>query len=438
MTYTMKEVLQFVNENDVKFIRLAFCDLFGAQKNISIMPQELERAFSEGIGFDGGAIKGFTGEDKSDLFLVPDPSTLCVLPWRPQQGRVARFFCDVKKPGGEAFEKDARNILRKAQNRALSMGYTCQIGAECEFYLFEADDKGNPTTVPFDQGGYFDIAPADKGENVRREICLNLEQMGIRPESSHHEQGPGQNEIDFRYNDALAAADDFTTFKSAVKTIAARNGLYASFMPKPLSAKSGSGMHVNLSLAKNGFNIFKNAPDEHSHIAESFVAGVLSRCYEISAFTNPTANSYARLGACEAPKAVCWSHQNRSALIRIPASGGASARMEVRSPDPSCNPYLVFALLVNAGLDGVEQGLSLPAPVDGNLFTAPKERLAGLTLLPGDLGEALKAAKNSEFVKGVLGRALCETYIAHKQEELAAYWEMEPKRRDLELYFPAL
>ncbi|WP_040195929.1 glutamine synthetase family protein [Candidatus Soleaferrea massiliensis] len=422
MKYTMSEVLQFVEENDVKFVRLAFCDIFGNQKNISVMPGELPRAFDSGISFDASAIPGFMNVEQSDLFLVPDASTLSILPWRPSHGRVVRFFCDIRYPDASPFEGDARGILKNAVEAAMQLGLVCKIGSECEFYLFKTDEDGNPTKDPHDQAGYFDIAPRDCGENVRREICLTLEQMGIIPESSHHEQGPGQNEIDFKYSDALTAADHLITFKSVVKTIAAQNGLYASFMPKPFKHQSGNGLHVNLSLFKNGLNIFRTDRGSHSPVAESFIAGVLARVPEMTAFLNPLTNSYVRFGSFEAPKYVTWSHQNRSQLIRIPAATGVCSRMELRSPDPACNPYLAFALLIYAGLDGMKRELQLPEPSDFNVYEADEKQLENLTRLPANLGEAIGLAQNSAFLSDVLPSKIIEHYCSAKfseQEELS-------------------
>lgn len=436
MDYTMNEVIQFVEENDVKFIRLAFCDMFGFQKNISIMPGELRRAFENGISFDASAVKGFMNVEESDLFLFPDPTTLTILPWRPQQGRVVRLFCDIKYPDGTAFVGDGRSILKGAIDKARKMGYECKIGSECEFYLFELDDRGYPTKMPHDQAGYCDIAPLDKGENVRREICLTLEEMGIKPESSHHEQGPGQNEIDFKYSDALLAADNLITFKSVVKSIAARNGLHASFMPKPLEGKSGNGMHINLSLAKNGLNIFRNSKEEHSKEAESFIQGVLERTREMTAFLNPLTNSYERLGAFEAPKYVTWSHQNRSQLIRIPAAKGQYTRMELRSPDASCNPYIAFALVIYAGLEGIEENKILSNPSDFNLYHITDEQQKHLEKLPCTLKEALDIAAQSDFIKNILPLDTLERYVSAKNEEYKSVMEKEDVAKfEEELYF---
>lgn len=412
MLCTVQEVLQFVRENDVKFIRLAFCDLFGTLKNISVMADELPRAFEEGVSFDASAILGFSDVVRSDLFLVPDPSTLCALPWRPSDGRVIRFFCDVRNPDGTLYACDVRSRLRNAVRRLELSGYTPKLGTECEFYLFQTDEKGIPTHTPHDRGGYFDISPIDRGENIRREICLCLEEIGIHPETSHHEQGPGQNEIDFKYNDALPAADHFMTFKSMVKAIAARNGLYASFLPKPIPGKSGNGVHLNISLVKQEENIF--ADSKYHEESEHFIAGLLARIPEITAFLNPIENSYERFGEFEAPRYISWSHQNRSQLIRIPAASREKMRMELRSPDSAMNPYLAFSLVLAAGLEGIEQKTPLPAPTDLNLYT---EESAHLPELPRSLGAALDCAEQSSFVKTVLGEEVLARYIRHKRTE---------------------
>ncbi|MDD2955404.1 MAG: glutamine synthetase family protein [Oscillospiraceae bacterium] len=417
MDYTMKEVLQFVEENDVKFIRLAFCDIFGRLKNISILAQELPRAFEQGISFDASAIRGFMNVEASDLFLFPDPGTLVVLPWRPQQGRVARFFCDIRHPDGTPFAGDNRNFLRETVRLGEEMGLQCRVGPECEFYLFELDEKGEPTLRPQDQAGYFDVAPLDKGENVRRDICLTLEQMGLHPETSHHEQGPGQNEIDIRYSDALSAADNLVTFQSVVKAVAVNNGLYASFLPKPLPEKSGSGLHVNLSLVRNGVNLFRGGAGEYDPEAEAFIAGVLRHIREITLFLNPLTNSYRRLGSFEAPRYVTWSRQNRSQLVRIPAAKGELSRMELRSPDPACSQYLGFALIIRAGLDGVRNKLTLPASTDIDLYTASDAVLGALEKLPKDLGEAIEAAAESEFVRSVMDEKTLERILTDKSGE---------------------
>ncbi len=434
MTYAVKEVLQFIEENDVKFIRLAFCDLLGTQKNISIMPNELERAFKEGVSFDASAIKGFADVSKSDLLLFPDPSTLSVLPWRPQQGRVVRFFCDIRTPEKEKFVCDSRDILRNMIKKCVIKGYTPYIGTECEFYLFKTDEEGEPTMITHDKGGYFDIAPIDKGENIRREICLCLEEIGIKPESSHHEQGPGQNEIDFKYSDSLTAADNFITFKSVVKAIATRNGLFASFLPKPIADESGNGLHINLSLLKNGTNIFENNKWEQEN-AKNFIAGILSKAKEITAFLNPLVNSYERFGKFEAPKYISWSHQNRSQLIRIPAATGEKTRMELRSPDSSINPYIAFSLIIGAGLYGIENSIELPEAVNENLYTTSDEVLNNIEKLPESLEEAINIAKNSEFIKDIIGEEVLKRYIELKEIEIKEYLNASDKEMIKRKYF---
>ena len=325
---------------DVKFIRLAFCDVFGMPKNISIMPEELPRAFSDGISIDASAIRGFGDEAHSDLLLFPDSETLTALPWRPSHGRVVRLFADIRRSDGSLFPLDTRNILKQMVSEAEREGITVNFGTEFEFYLFRLDADGNATNIPYDNAKYMDIAPLDRGENVRREICLTLDEMGIRPESSHHEDGPGQNEIDFRYGDAMTAADNAITFPSVVRTVAMRNGLCANFSPKPLPHESGNGMHINLSLAKPRTEEARNA----------FMAGLMAHICEITAFLNPVDASYARLGEFKAPRYVTWSPENRSQLIRIPAAKGEYERLELRSPDPAGNPYLSFALILAAGL----------------------------------------------------------------------------------------
>jgi len=415
---TASEVLEFVKENDVTFIRLTFCDLFGCQKNVSIMARELESAFENGVSIDAHAVDGFSDVTASDLFLFPDPATLSILPWRPGPGRVIRFYCDIKTPEGNPFLHDGRYLLRQVVKRYEDKGFTCKIGAECEFYLFKTDENGEPTEATLDRGGYLDISPLDKGEDIRREICLTLEEIGIKPEASHHERGPGQNEIDFKFSDVLTCADSFLTFKSVVKAIAARNGLFASFSPKPISSTAGNGLHINLSLSQNGENIFKNAfAGEHSKAAESFIAGIIFRANEMTLFLNPLANSYERFGSHEAPKYVSWSHQNRSQLVRIPAASGENIRMELRSPDPAINPYLAFTLILAAGLEGIEKEMKLPPAIDEDLYKASEAIVKNLTMLPSNLDEAISLAEESAFVKEVLGIDLLGKYLSIKKTE---------------------
>ena len=399
MNYSKDEVMQYVAEEDVKFIRLAFCDVFGNQKNISIMPEELERAFTYGIAFDASAIAGFGDEVHSDLLLHPEPETLTPLPWRPEHGRVVRMLCNISYPDGTPFECDTRGLLKKAIADAAAQGYAFFFGAEQEFYLFELDENNEKTDKPYDRAGYMDIAPADRGENSRREICLTLEQMGIRPESSHHEEGPGQNEIDFRYSDALSAADNALTFQTVVRTVARRNGLYADFSPKPLEGKPGNGFHINLSVRSEKETDFSG-----------MIAGMLDRVAEITAFLNPTEDSYRRLGERKAPGYISWSHQNRSQLVRIPAAVGEYRRAELRSPDPAANPYLAFALLIYAGLEGIQTGAKLPAPADINLFKADAKTLAKFQKLPDSLPAAKEKARDSAFVKAHIPASVLEIF----------------------------
>lgn len=437
--FTIEEVKKFVEENDIKFIRLAFCNIFGVLKNISIMPSELSRAFEEGIPFDASAVKGFMNVEDSDLFLVPDSSTMSILPWRPTQGRVVRFFCDIKMLDGAPFECNGRLLLRQAIDYAAKMGYTVKIGTECEFYLFELDEHGEPTLKPHDKAGYCDTAPLDKGENVRREICLTLEEMGIKPEMSHHEQGAGQHEVDFRYSEALSAADNLVTFKYVVKNIAARNGLYASFMPKPVQGSSGSGMHINLSLSRNDKNIFDLTKNKLNEESTEFVAGIMDRIQEIAVFTNPISNSYARLGEFSAPKFVTWSHGNRSQLIRIPASQGELRRMELRNPDPSCSPYLTFALLIYAGMEGIKEKKVLETATNCNLYEANENVTENLRKIPENLGQAISIAKASDFVKSHLPSDTIARYLSDKENDWKKYINAEDKNKfELDMYFKKL
>ena len=402
MLYSIDEVLDYVREEDVKFVRLAFCDVFGRPKNVSIPTGELENAFRSGISIDASAIAGFGEESHSDLFLFPDATTLSVLPWRPSHGKVVRMFCDIKLPNGEAFPLDSRGLLRKAVAEAASKGLGCYFGAEHEFYLFKNDENGAPTSIPMDNAGYMDMTPEDLGENVRREICLTLEEMGISPEASHHEEGPGQNEIDFRYSDALSAADNSVTFKTVVKTVAARNGLNACFDPKPIANAAGSGMHINVSpnMPKGGDCFYP------------FMAGVLEHISEITLFLNPTAQSYLRLGSHKAPQYISWSPENRSQLIRIPAAVKGQNRIELRSPDANANPYIAYALIIYAGLDGIERGLTPPPSADFNFYTASEQELAGYKKLPDSLKKAALEASNSEFIKKYIPPQIIKEFVS--------------------------
>lgn len=399
MKYSKEEVMQYVMEEDVKFIRLAFCDVFGRQKNISIMPDELSRAFEYGIAFDASAITGFGDEAHSDLFLHPDPETLSWLPWRPEHGKVVRMFCSITYPDGRPFECDTRSLLRAAVKDAAKAGYTFYFGAEQEFYLFELDDKNMPTKTPYDNAGYMDIAPEDKGENVRREICLTLEQMGINPESSHHEEGPGQNEIDFRYAEGLSAADNVMTFQTVVKTVARRNGLYADFSPKPIDEQAGNGFHINVSVKPGSEDNLKYT-----------IAGILEKALAMTVFLNPLDNSYKRLGKLKAPGYVSWSEENRSQLVRVPAASGEYRRAELRSPDPAANPYIAFTLIIRAGLYGMENKLNLPGPVDINLYTTDEKVLSKLQRLPSTLKDAKVIAMTDDFIKANIPEKILQIF----------------------------
>lgn len=389
MKYSRQEVEQYIEEEDVKFIRLAFCDVFGRQKNVSIMPQELPRAFEYGIAIDASAIAGFGGETHSDLLLHPDPETLIPLPWRPEQGRVVRMFCSVTYPDGRAFECDSRTLLKKAVQDAKDSGYEFFFGVEQEFYLFKLDENGSPTREPYDNAGYMDIAPEDKGENIRREICLTLEQMGIRPESSHHEEGPGQNEIDFRYSDPVTAADNALTFQTIVRTSAHKNGLFADFTPKPLEDAPGNGFHINMSVKDRAGRV----------ILDSMIAGILDKIQDMTVFLNPSEASYHRFGNQKAPKYISWSSENRSQLVRIPAAVGEYRRAELRSPDPAANPYLAFSLLIYAGLHGLKELILLPPAADMNLYLADAQTLSKFKRLPETLEDARETAAGSPFIK---------------------------------------
>ena len=400
MKYSKQEVMQYVQEEDVKFIRLAFCDVFGKQKNISIMPEELPRAFEYGIAIDASAIEGFGDETHSDLLLHPEADTLMPLPWRPEHGRVVRMFCTISYPDGRIFECDSRSILKQAVQDAEKAGYQFFFGAEQEFYLFNLDDNGNPTKEPYDNAGYMDIAPEDKGENIRREVCLTLEQMGIRPESSHHEEGPGQNEIDFRYSSPLAAADNAMTFQTVVKTIARRNGLHADFSPKPLEGKPGNGFHINMSVKST------NNTDN----MDFMIAGILAKVAEMTVFLNRLESSYQRFGNNKAPRYISWSSENRSQLVRVPAAIGEYRRAELRSPDPAANTYLAFALMIYASLYGIQNQLKLQEPADINLYKADADTLAKFEQLPGNLSSACALANNSDFIKEHIPGSILEIY----------------------------
>lgn len=419
------EISQFIEENNVKFVRLAFCDLLGNLKNISISSDELDRAFKTGISFDASSVKGFLNVEQSDLLLFPDPETLQVLPWRPSSGKVVMMYCDIRYPDNTPFEGDARYILKKFEKKSKKIGYSFKIGSECEFYLFKLDDKGDPTLNPLDNGTYLDVAPNDKGENIRRDICLTLQEMNFHTERSHHESGPGQMEIDFSYGDLLNSADNLITFKSVVKSTAALNGLFASFLPKPIPNKSGNGMHVNMSV-----KIEENEKNEK--LREHMIGGILKYLKEITIFNSPIFNSYKRLGQFEAPIQIGWGFGNRSTTIRIPKAKGRYSRLEVRTPDTAANPYIIFTLLCEAALKGIQEKIEPSSEVTSNAF----ETISGDTL-PLTMEESISLAKESKFLKEVLPENLLQTYLDIKIKELEEYkTSTETKKITKEKYFP--
>lgn len=434
--YTKEDVLRLVEDEDVEFIRLQFTDIFGTLKNVAITASQLERALDNQYMFDGSAIEGFARIEESDMYLQPDLDTLEIFPWRPQQGKVARLICNVYRPDGEPSEGDSRSVLQNVLKEAAELGYTFVVGPECEFFLFNMDENGLPTTQTYDKAGYFDLGPLDLGENVRRDMVLNLEDMGFTIEASHHELAPGQHEIAVGYDEALTIADNIMTFKFTVKSIAKRHGMHATFMPKPIHGIHGSGMHINMSLCKDGKNVFADAEDRNglSETAYHFMAGLMKHMKGMTLITNPLVNSYKRLvPGFEAPVHVAWSRANRSPLIRVPASRGESTRIELRSPDPCCNPYLTLALCLAAGLDGMKNKLEAPQSVDRNIFAMEEEErdLLGIEKLPTTLGEAIAEFEKDDFVKCVLGEHITEKYLQEKKEEWAAYqarvtdWEIE-------------
>lgn len=409
------DVKQFIKENDIKFIRLAFCDVFGRLKNISVMAEQFERAYTQGISFDASAALGFLYEDEADLYLFPDLSTMSLLPWRPQQGRVVRFYCNIVKKDGTPFT-DGRQLLKKAVQKAESMGFDIKVGVNCEFYLFENDENGNPTQKTLDKAGYLDVAPLDKGENVRREICLIMEQMGIMPLSSNHEQGPGQNEIKYQQSDPLTCADNLITLKSVISTTAERNGLHASFAPKPLKDFSGNGLQISLSLFKDKENLVEGENNLENSQAANFVAGILDKCSEITLFLNPDKDSYKRFGSYKAPKYISWSTKNLSQLLRVIIHGNDSA-IELRSPDSMCNPYIAFALIIHAGLYGIENNLKLPKSTDVNLLIN-KSGADGLKPLPENISSAADETSKSEFIKNIIPDNLLQKFISLAGENI--------------------
>lgn len=428
--------MKLVEEEDVEFIRLQFTDIFGIMKNMAVTSGQLQNAIEHGCLFDGAAVDGLAKPEESDMYLKPDLDTMAVFPWRPQQGKVARLICDVMKPDGTPSEGDSRYILKKVIREAKDLGYTFNVGPECEFFLFHTDNDGLPTRVTHEQAGYFDLSPLDLGENARRDIILNLEEMGFEIESSHHEIAPAQHEIDFKYGDALKTADNIMTFKLAVKSIAKQHGLHATFMPKPKSGWNGSGMHTHMSLSKNGINIFEDSEDENglSREAYYFIAGIMKHIRGMSLILNPVVNSYKRLiPGYDAPVYISWSRINRTPLIRIPAAKGHGTRIELRSPDPACNPYLALALCLAAGLDGISNQLVCPPPVNRNQYQMTEKEVEslGIERLPGNLHEAVREFQKDEFVQSVLGKHISEQYIELKLKEWRQYeaevtdWEIQ-------------
>ena len=424
--YSKEDIMELVGDEDVEFIRLQFTDMFGSLKNVAITASQLEKALDNKCMFDGSSIEGFVRIEESDMYLYPDLSTLEIFPWRPQQGKVARLICDVYRPNGEPFEGDPRYILKRAIKEAADMGYTFEVGPECEFFLFHTDENGMPTTLTHEKAGYIDLGPLDLGENARRDMVLNLEDMGFVVEASHHEVAPAQHEIDFQYDEALATADNIMTFKLAVKTIAKRHGLHATFMPKPKFGVNGSGMHINMSLSKDGKNIFNDSSDQLglSQEAYYFIGGIIKHMKGMTAITNPLVNSYKRLvPGYEAPVYIAWSATNRSPLIRIPASRGEGTRIELRCPDPSANPYLALAVCLRAGVDGIANKIEPPASVDRNIFAMAEEekKELGIEAIPGTLIEAVYELEKDGFIQEVLGRHVSEKYIEAKKAEWANY-----------------
>lgn len=433
---TADDVRKMAKELGVKFVRLQFTDIFGVLKNVSITVEQLEKALAGELMFDGSSIEGFVRIEESDMYLRPDPSTFVVFPWRPRDGAVARLICDIYTAAGEPFIGDPRYVLKRAINEAKEMGFTMNVGPEAEFFLFHIDSEGRPTTVTHDRAGYFDLTPVDLGEDARRDMVLTLDELGFEVEASHHEVAPGQHEIDFKYADALETADRIVTFRFVVRTIAQRHGLHATFMPKPIMGIPGSGMHLNQSLMKNGQNAFydPNAPLQLSDTCLYYIGGLMRHARAITAVTNPTVNSYKRLvSGYEAPVYIAWSSQNRSPLIRVPAKKGQSTRIELRSPDPSCNPYLALAVCLKAGLEGIKKQIQPPRPCDRNIYEmtpAEREQL-GIGSLPESLAEALQELEKDRLIQDALGPHVLQRFMEAKRIEWERYriqvhpWELD-------------
>lgn len=436
--HSKEDIMRLVEEEDVEFIRLQFTDIFGMMKNVAITSSQMKKALENRCMFDGSAIEGFVRIEESDMYLYPDLDTFEIFPWRPQQGKVARLICDVYRPNQTPFEGDPRYVLKKVMKEAAEMGFYFNVGPECEFFLFHMDEEGKPTTVTSETAGYFDVGPMDLAENVRRDIVLNLEDMGFEIEASHHEIAPAQHEIDFKYAEALTAADNIMTFKMAVKTIARRHGLHATFMPKPKAGVNGSGMHINMSLADQyGNNLFYDPANELglSRAAYQFMAGILAHMKGLTLLTNPLVNSYKRLvPGYEAPIYIAWSaSSNRSPLIRIPTPRGLSTRIELRCPDSAVNPYLALAGCLAAGLEGIKKNMTPPPSVDCNIFELSQQELLrlGIEQLPETLGEAIEAFSQDEFLRQVLGEHIASKYLEAKRQEWREFrafvtdWEVQ-------------
>lgn len=437
MKPTSKEdVLQMAEELGVRFVHLQFTDILGIIKNVAIPVQRLEAALNGEIMFDGSSIEGFVRIEESDMYLRPDPSTFTVFPWEPKENATARLICDVYNPDGTPFEGCPRGVLKRVIGWAREMGFTMNAGPEPEFFLFQRDDTGRPTVKTHDQAGYFDLSPVDLGEHVRRDMVIALEQMGFEIETSHHEVAPGQHEIDFRYADALTTADNIATFRFVVRAIATERNLHATFMPKPIYGVNGSGMHIHQSLHVNGENAFwdPSGPHQLSEIALFYIGGLLANARAFTAITNPTVNSYKRLvPGYEAPVYIAWSERNRSPLVRVPAARGDSTRVELRSPDPSCNPYLALAVTLAAGLDGIRRRIEPPPPVNKNIYEmSPAERARfGIASLPASLEEAVDELTSSELIREALGDHIFNRFAEAKRIEWNVYraqvhqWEID-------------
>jgi glutamine synthetase len=434
-------VLQMAKEHDVKFIRAWFTDILGSLKSVAITVEELPKALEEGVGFDGSSIEGFARIDESDMIAMPDTNTFAILPWRPREHAVARMFCDVLHPDGRPFEGDPRYVLRRNLKRAADLGYTYYVGPELEYFYFA--DSG--ATELLDRGGYFDMTPLDAASDFRRDTVLALEQMGIMVEASHHEVAPSQHEIDLRYTDALTMADSTMTYRLTVKQVAMMNGVYATFMPKPIASENGSGMHVHQSLFKGDRNVFFNAKDPYflSALARSYIAGLLRHAREITLVTNEWVNSYKRLvPGFEAPVYLSWARRNRSDLVRVPEykPGQENAtRIEYRSPDPACNPYLAFAVMLAAGLEGIEKEYPCPEPLEENVYelTEKERQERGITHLPGSLWEAVELAEGSDVLRRCLGEHLFNSLLDNKKIEWSEY-RRQVTDYELRRYLPIL